>query len=53
MNGYRRLTDGTVVHGVTNDYDTSKAAEANHEMQVLPPKILEERGKRKRKAYHE
>jgi hypothetical protein len=44
LNGYRRLTDGTVVHRMTNDYEVFRAAAADHELQVLPPKILEERG---------
>jgi hypothetical protein len=45
LNGHRRLTDGAVVHGVTNDYDIFRAAAADHELQKLPPKILEERGR--------
>jgi hypothetical protein len=45
LNGYRRLTDGTVVHKVTGNHDLFHAARADHEVQPLPPKILEERGR--------
>jgi hypothetical protein len=45
LNGYRRLTDGSVVHGVTNDRDLYWAAAADQTIQVCPPKILEERGR--------
>jgi hypothetical protein len=37
--------DGAVVHRVTNDHDVFRAAAADHELQVPPPKILEERGR--------
>jgi hypothetical protein len=45
LNGYRRLTDGTVVHSVTNDRDLYWAAAADQTIQVCPPKIIEERGR--------
>jgi hypothetical protein len=45
LNGYRRLTDGTVVHRVTKDYNLFQAARMDEEIQTPPPKILEERGR--------
>jgi hypothetical protein len=42
LNDYRRLTDGTVVHRVTNDEEIFRAVTADQELQELPPKILEE-----------
>jgi hypothetical protein len=45
LNGYRRLNDGTVVHSTTNDFDLFTAARLDDELQVKPPKILEERGR--------
>jgi hypothetical protein len=45
VQGHRRLTDGTVVHGITNDRDIYWAFASDHTIQVCPPKILEERGR--------
>jgi hypothetical protein len=45
LNGYRRLTDGTVVHQSTRNLDLYEVAWRDHEVIVQPPKILEERGR--------
>jgi hypothetical protein len=45
LNGYRRLTDGTVVHKTTRDFDLFQAARADDELSIPPAKILEERGR--------
>jgi hypothetical protein len=45
LQGHRRLTDGTVVHSVTNDRNLYWAVAADQTIQVCPPKILEERGR--------
>jgi hypothetical protein len=45
LNGYRRLIDGAAVHRVTTDHDLFSAAIADQEIQVLPAKVLEERGR--------
>jgi hypothetical protein len=45
LQGSRRLTDGTVVHSVTNDRDVYWSVAADQTIQVCPPKILEERGR--------
>jgi hypothetical protein len=43
--GYRRLTDGLIVHNVTTDLHEFHTVSALDDMIVPPPKILEERGR--------
>jgi hypothetical protein len=45
LNSCRRLLDGTVVHEITEDIGLFQTIRDAHEPQVLPPKILEERGR--------
>jgi hypothetical protein len=45
LNGFRRLTDGAIVHSTTDNRDIFWAAAADQNIQVCPPKIIEERGR--------
>jgi hypothetical protein len=45
IEGDRRLTDGTIVHNVTADQTEFQAKAADRGIQVLPIKIIEDRGR--------
>jgi hypothetical protein len=45
INGYRRWTDGPVVHRITWDLKEYQAVVADDSMSISPAKILEERGR--------